>query len=155
MSEIDWELKLGYLIHDVSRLRRNLFDQALSPLGVTRSQWWVLAFLSRNDGMVQTELARELDLGKVALGGLIDRLEKTGSVERRPDPNDRRVKRIFLTPESKKLINRMRRQSHRTNELILSGIDPKDLGAVTDVLEQMKTNLLAALGKSEEAAPAE
>ncbi len=73
---IDWELRLGFLIHDVSRLRRSAFDRCLKPLNVTRSQWWVLAYLSREDGMTQTQLAEELDLGKVAIGGLIDRLEK-------------------------------------------------------------------------------
>ena len=70
---IDWELRLGFLIHDVSRLRRSAFDRCLKPLNVTRSQWWVLACLSRDDGMTQSQLAEELDLGKVAVGGLIDR----------------------------------------------------------------------------------
>ena len=76
--DLNWELRLGFLVHDVSRLRRRVVDRALKPLGVTRSQWWVLAFLSRSDGMSQVALADELDLGKVALGQLIDRLEKTG-----------------------------------------------------------------------------
>ena len=40
----DWELKLGFLIHDVSRLRRSAFDRCLKPMNVTRSQWWVLAY---------------------------------------------------------------------------------------------------------------
>jgi len=31
-------------------------------------QWWVLAYLSREDGMTQSQLAEELDLGKVAVG---------------------------------------------------------------------------------------
>src|SRR5271170_539745 len=95
--DLNWELRLGFLVHDVSRLRRSIVDRVLKPLGVTRSQWWVLAFLSRADGMSQVALAEELDLGKVALGGLIDRLEKTGLVSRRPDDDDRRVKRVFLT----------------------------------------------------------
>ena len=59
---IDWELRLGFLIHDVSRLRRSAFDRCLKPLNVTRSQWWVLAYLSREDGMTQSQLAEELDL---------------------------------------------------------------------------------------------
>ena len=87
----DWELRLGFLIHDVSRLRRSAFDRCLKPLNVTRSQWWVLAYLSRQDGMTQSQLAEELDLGKVAVGGLIDRLEKAGLVRREADANDRRV----------------------------------------------------------------
>jgi hypothetical protein len=80
----DWDLRLGYLIHDVSRLRRMMFDRALAPLGITRSQWWVLAFISRKDGLPQTQLANELDVGKVALGALIDRLETAGFVTRKP-----------------------------------------------------------------------
>ena len=71
LHTIDWELRLGFLIHDVSRLRRSAFDRCLKPLNVTRSQWWVLAYLSREDGMTQSQLAIELDLGKVAVGGLI------------------------------------------------------------------------------------
>ena len=39
------DLRIGFLIHDVSRLRRNTFDQYMKPLGVTRSQWWVIAHL--------------------------------------------------------------------------------------------------------------
>src|SRR5258705_5882675 len=105
----DWELRLGFLIHDVSRLRRSAFDRCLKHLNVTRSQWWVLAYLSREDGMAQSQLAEELDLGKVAVGGLIDRLEKTGLVRREPDATDRRVKRIFLEPKSQQLITRMRK----------------------------------------------
>src|ERR1700759_2701644 len=104
--DLNWELRLGFLVHDVSRLRRRVVDRALKPLGVTRSQWWVLAFLSRSDGMSQVALADELDLGKVALGQLVDRLEKTGFVTRRADGDDRRVKRIFLTKRSHALIAR-------------------------------------------------
>src|ERR1700722_18772873 len=99
--DLNWELRLGFLVRGVSRLRRRVVDRVLKPLGVTRSQWWVLAFLSRSDGMSQVALADELDLGKVALGQLIDRLEKTGFVSRRPDEEDRRVKRGFLTKRSK------------------------------------------------------
>src|SRR4030088_465640 len=105
---VDWELRLGFLIHDVSRLRRSAFDRCLKALNVTRSQWWVLAYLSRQDGMTQTRLAEELDVGKVAMGGLIDRLEKGGLVRRASDELDRRIKRIFLEPLSKKLIAKMR-----------------------------------------------
>src|SRR5438552_4477825 len=109
----DWDLRLGFLIHDVSRLRRSAFDRVLKPLNVTRSQWWVLAYLSREDGMTQSQLAEELDLGKVAMGGLIDRLEKSEFGRREPDATDRRVNRVFLEPKSKQLIARMRKVSHR------------------------------------------
>src|SRR4030095_15963106 len=77
-KDLNANLRFGFLIHDVSRLRRGVVDRSLKPLGITRSQWWVLAFLSRRDGMTQTALADDLDLTKVAIGGLLDRMEAAG-----------------------------------------------------------------------------
>jgi DNA-binding MarR family transcriptional regulator len=148
---IDWELRLGFLIHDVSRLRRSAFDRCLKPLNVTRSQWWVLAYLSREDGMTQSQLAEELDLGKVAVGGLIDRLEKSGLVRRDADATDRRVNRVFLEPKSKQLIARMRKVSHRLNEQILDGLPDPKLETAATTLDAMKRNLLVYLQTTEPA----
>ena len=144
--DLNWELRLGFLVHDVSRLRRRVVDRALKPLGVTRSQWWVLAFLSRSDGMSQVALADELDLGKVALGQLIDRLEKTGFVSRRPDEEDRRVKRVYLSKRSLALIARIRDHVSVTEKEILEKIEPADLKATVRALRGMKENLLTMIG---------
>ncbi|SCK31001.1 DNA-binding transcriptional regulator, MarR family [Variovorax sp. HW608] len=147
----DWELRLGFLIHDVSRLRRSAFDRCLKPLNVTRSQWWVLAYLSREDGMTQSQLAEELDLGKVAVGGLIDRLEKSGLVRRGADATDRRVNRVYLEPKSKQLITRMRKVSHQLNEQILDGLADAKLEVAATTLDAMKRNLLTYLQADEAA----
>ncbi len=149
LHSIDWELHLGYLIHDVSRLRRSAFDRCIKPLNVTRSQWWVIAYLSREDGMTQTRLAEELDVGKVAMGGLIDRLERSGFVRRESDASDRRVKRIFLEPISKRLVQKMRKINHDFNQQILAGIADDDLVTTTKALHTMKDNLLKYLDASE------
>lgn len=149
LHSVDWELRLGFLIHDVSRLRRSAFDRCLKPLSVTRSQWWVLAYLSREDGMTQSQLAEELDIGKVAVGGLIDRLEKSGLVRRDADAGDRRVNRVFLEPKSKQLIARMRKISHRMNEQILVGLSDEQLEASAVTLDGMKANLQTYLSANE------
>jgi DNA-binding MarR family transcriptional regulator len=140
LHTIDWELHLGYLIHDVSRLRRSAFDRCIKPLKVTRSQWWVLAYLSREDGMTQTRLAEELDVGKVAMGGLIDRLERSGFLRREAD---------FLEPLSKRLIQKMRKINHEFNQTVLANLGDKELEATAKSLHIMKTNLLKYLESSE------
>ncbi len=139
----EWDLRLGYLIHDVSRLRRMMFDRALAPLGITRSQWWVLAFISRKDGLPQTQLANELDVGKVAVGALIDRLESSGFVIRQADPVDRRIKRVYVTKQARGFLSRIRKETDKFNATIVNGIDRKQLEATSDALLAMKRNLLA------------
>ena len=139
----DWDLRLGYLIHDVSRLRRMMFDRALAPLGITRSQWWVLAFISRKDGLPQVQLANELDVGKVAVGALIDRLESSGFVIRQADPVDRRVKRVYVTKQARGFLEKLRKETDKFNAQLTHGIDRKALEAASDALLAMKHNLLA------------
>lgn len=141
-SDEDWAIRLGFYIHDTSRLRRIIYNAALKPAGVTRSQAWVLAYLGGKDGMAQSELAGQLDLGKVALGGLVDRLEAAGLVERRADAKDRRVKRIFLTLAGRKVVNKTRSISEPTNAEILAGISPEDVRATARTLRLIKDNLL-------------
>ncbi|MEA3177303.1 MAG: MarR family transcriptional regulator, transcriptional regulator for hemolysin [Gammaproteobacteria bacterium] len=143
---LDREVRFAFLIHDVSRLRRVMFDRIVRGLGTSRSQWWVLAFLSRDDGSPQTNLADELDVGKVALGGLIDRLEEAGMVQRRPDPIDRRVKRVFLTKEGRKLVSQNKELDKSVNETTLQGVSEADFEITMRTLDKMKTNLLAAMG---------
>ena len=141
-SDEDWAIRLGFYIHDTSRLRRIIYNAALKPAGVTRSQAWVLAYLSRKDGMAQSDLAGQLDLGKVALGGLVDRLEAVELVERRADAQDRRVKRIFLTAAGRKVVNKMRAISGPTNAQILANIPAEDVRATARTLRAIKDNLL-------------
>ena len=120
-----------------------MFDRALAPLGITRSQWWVLAFISRKDGLPQTQLANELDVGKVAVGALIDRLESSGFVIRQADAVDRRVKRVYVTKQARGFLEKLRKETDKFNAKIVNGIDRKLLENASDALFAMKRNLLA------------
>jgi DNA-binding MarR family transcriptional regulator len=135
------DLKLGYLIHDVSRLRRKAFDEIVKPLGVTRAQWWIIAHLARHDGMVQTQLAQMLDVGKASLGALLDRLEATGFIERRPEPNDRRAKRVYLTKSSFQLLEKLVAAENAFNATILAGLTDKDRSELIRLLTSIKDAL--------------
>ncbi|WP_428312951.1 MarR family winged helix-turn-helix transcriptional regulator [Hydrocarboniphaga sp.] len=141
-------LRTGFLIHDVSRLRRTVYDQRLKSLGITRSQWWVLANLSRHDGegYMQIELARLLDVGKVTLGGLIDRLESAGFVTRQPDKVDRRSKRVLISAKGKLLITRLEKVSKVVNAEIMDGITEKEEDTLIRLLAKMKQNLIQMEG---------
>ncbi|WP_439620181.1 MarR family winged helix-turn-helix transcriptional regulator [Hyphomonas sp.] len=150
-KHLDASLRFGFLIHDVSRLRRIVVDRALKPLGMTRSQWWMLAFLSRRDGMKQGALAADLDLTKVAVGGLIDRMESAGLVERRSDQRDARAKRIFLTGKGKSLVNRIRSQVEAVETEILSTVTEEQLDVAAEALVSIKRQLLEMLGGDEDA----
>lgn len=149
-KNLDANLRFGFLIHDVSRLRRIVVDRSLKPLGITRSQWWVLAFLSRRDGMTQTALAADLDLTKVAIGGLIDRMETGGFVERRADERDARARRVYLTRAGKQLVATIRDNVDAVETDILSSVSESELDAAARALIKIKARLLDLAGNEVE-----
>jgi len=153
--DLNSSLRFGFLIHDVSRLRRVVVDRSLKPLGITRSQWWVLAFLSRRDGMTQTALAADLDLTKVAIGGLLDRMEDAGFVERRADRNDGRARRVYLTRAGAKMVNTIRESVESIELEILSRVPEEQLNQAADTLRTLKDTLLEMLGGEVEEAEGE
>lgn len=150
-KELDYGLRFGFLIHDVSRLRRIIVDRALKPLGITRSQWWVLAFLSRRDGMRLSALAADLDLTKVAVGGLIERMEAVGLVVRRTDERDARAKRVYLTSEGQSLVNRIREHVETVETAILEPVGEDELEVAAGTLLKMKNRLLDMIGEDNDA----
>ena len=145
-KDLNTNLRFGFLIHDVSRLRRIVVDRSLKPLGITRSQWWVLAFLSRRDGMTQTAMAADLDLTKVAIGGLIDRMETAGFVERRPDATDGRIRRIHLTKAGAKMVSKIRSSVDTIETEILAGVSEEQLNQAAETLRILKRTLLEIAG---------
>jgi MarR family transcriptional regulator, transcriptional regulator for hemolysin len=117
----------------------------MKPLGVTRSQWWVLINASRygDRGITQTELASVMDLGKVAVGGLIDRLESRGFVERRADSSDRRINRVFLTRKAIGVLEKMNKIALEMNTKVMRGISRQRQHALAQTLHDIKDNLIA------------
>ena len=89
---------LAFTINDVARLLRTYADQKAAQFGMSRAKWAVLARLDRFEGLKQAELAEMLDLQPISLTRLLDGLCDNGLIERRPDPEDRRAKRLYPDP---------------------------------------------------------
>jgi DNA-binding MarR family transcriptional regulator len=92
----------------------------------------------------------DLDLTKVAIGGLLDRMESAGFVERRADQSDGRARRVHLTRAGARTVSAIR-QSVETVELeILSRIPDAALEQATETLRTLKDTLLEILGADAE-----
>ena len=139
-------LKIGVLVHELSRLRRRAIDHLLQPLGITGAQWWVLTYISLRPGLSQARLADELNLGKVALGGLIDRMMKLNLIDRRPDDHDKRVNLIFLSEAGMSLATDIRHISSGVQDDALTGVSQQELDIAISVLSRMKDNLERTTG---------
>lgn len=134
-------IAIAYCINDIARMYRTCFDREMSAHGLTRSQWWLLANLQYNDGVSQQRLAELLEMGKSAVGKLVDQLERKGWIERRPNPCDRRAYEIYLTPKIEPLNQEIESQAVELIERSLSNLNQKSREALLVQLEGIKQTL--------------
>src|SRR3546814_10657595 len=90
---------------------------------------------------MHVDLARLLEVGKVTIGGLVDRLESSGHVQRRPDPKDRLAKRVYITDQGWKMIRSMISVAEKMNRKVMAGVSVKELETVERVLLAIKDNI--------------
>lgn len=87
-----WELNMQ--VHDRAMV---LFGPSPVPLDLTVQQLRVLNLVAAEPGLTSQDLARQLAVSPPTASGLVDRLEEKGVLERRRDPDDRRLRRLYLT----------------------------------------------------------
>jgi MarR family transcriptional regulator for hemolysin len=131
-----------------ARLIREAYDRRLAHLDVNLTQAVILAYVFDFGPVTQTKIADHLGQGRAATGATIDRLHERGLVERRPDPDDRRVWLISLTGPGRRLIGRMVEVDELLRAELRAGISRADRQALAAVLEQLQANLGDVIARS-------
>jgi DNA-binding MarR family transcriptional regulator len=139
MTTFDRDLMI--LLHDVARMQRTRFDRWARSYGLTRAQGVILARLYRQPGLSQIEMAAICEVEPITVGRLVDRLEARGLIERRPDPDDRRIRRLHLLPPSEPILARIEDYRADVNTYLLSGVSAEARETVVNVLLHMKHKL--------------
>ena len=132
------------LIHTARRLR-SAFDHRLTELDLNLNQASLLAFVNDFGGTNQTELAEMVGVGRASCGTMIDQLEGRGLVERRPDPDDRRVWLVAITPEGTALVEQFYAVDEEFRKDIRRDISRDERQQLASLLERLGTNVDAIL----------
>lgn len=140
----------GFLLKDVSRLYVARFEQRASAISLTLNQCKALAELERNEGVSQARLAELTGVDPMAMVRILDRMESDRLIERRPDPADRRARRLYLTEEGKPLVAEVWRMAEQTRAELFAGIGKEDRLVFMRVLGQLH----ASAGRFEPLPPA-
>ncbi|MDP1670920.1 MAG: MarR family winged helix-turn-helix transcriptional regulator [Alphaproteobacteria bacterium] len=134
--------EVGWLVYDASRLLMRSVESKVREAGVTSQQWRVLVQLARENGQTQSRLAEEAEIAPAPLGRLLDRLEDQKIIERRPDPTDRRAKRIYLVGgEQGPFFERLRELAMQQFATVYKSVNHADLLELQRLLLKLKSNM--------------
>ncbi|MBP3194331.1 MAG: MarR family transcriptional regulator [Cardiobacteriaceae bacterium] len=144
MSEEIDDLRHGFafLIHDSTRLLNRYYDRRVRTYGITRTQWTLLTYLSRYEGISQTKLAEYMDLAPMTLTRQIDKLEEDGLLIRKQDPRDRRTNLIYLSEKSLPLMNHMHEIAVESKRIALKNFSDSEQEQLRRLLLRVRENLM-------------
>jgi DNA-binding MarR family transcriptional regulator len=135
----DIETTVGFLLAKVHQRGFSLFKEQLDPYNLTPPQFSLLAFLWKEDGLSQAELSEKSQIDRTTMGGLVDRLEKEGLVQRLPHPEDRRAYRICLTERGKSLESGLCTIAQSTLDTFTHNLTPKECDTLRNLLVKMRS----------------
>lgn len=138
---------IGLLVQDVSRLLRRRIDHQAQSIGLTSAQWRVLSAVFRaemlnEEPLHQATLADMMDMEPITLSRQVDRMEAAGLIERRPDPGDRQIKRLYLTEAARPLVDKFRSVASSCYDNVLTGISDEEVELVVGILTRVRANLV-------------
>ena len=139
---------IGYVLSDVARLMRTVFDRRVRDIGLTRAQWLVLTRLYRRPGASQTELAVMLEIDRASAGRMLDRMQKNGWVERHADSEDRRINRLYLTDDARRAHMALWAIAEATVDDALAPLSARERDQFTRLAARVKGQLQSLAGSN-------
>jgi DNA-binding MarR family transcriptional regulator len=134
----------GFLVSQISRLQARTFEKLLRESGVDAfngPQGRILYVLWEHERLTITGISRLTSLSKTALTSMLDRMESSGLLERRPDSENRRQTFICITPKAKAYREEYNRVSEQMNQVFYRGFDAVEIEAFEDNLRKIIQNL--------------
>jgi DNA-binding MarR family transcriptional regulator len=131
------EVLLRFFRQHYSRIH-SLFEQ----IGVYRGQPPILRQLSKEEGVPQSALAKCQHLAPATVTKMLQRMEQAGLIERRPDPTDQRITRVYLTQPGRDIQDSIRQRERQVTEEMLLGFSPQEKEQLAQYLVRMQENLL-------------
>jgi MarR family transcriptional regulator, organic hydroperoxide resistance regulator len=130
---------VGVLLAQVCRQHRQNAETALNTIGLHTGQEFLIILLSEQDGLTQNELAEIIKVQPPTISKMLARLGNL--IERRPDKEDARISRVYLTDEGRKIVTDIYKIWQSLEERTTTGLSLMEQALLRRLLMQLLTNL--------------
>jgi len=142
MAAFEISETIGYLLIQIFRSHRSALQVALADHELHPGQELLLLQLGEQDGLTQSELVLRLQIQPPTLTRMLNRMVSTGIIERKPDPGDRRISRVYLTPTGRKLQKPILDIWIELENSILAKLTPDQKSILQNLLQRVYLNSL-------------
>jgi DNA-binding MarR family transcriptional regulator len=129
---------VGFLISQIGFVSSKRFAEALEPIGLDPREFLLLRFVAASEGQSQQALSERLAVPASRMVALVDHLEEAGFIERRPDPEDRRVRGLHLTRRGRAVLEKAGKIAIDYETRLCAGINREERDLLIDLLHKLQ-----------------
>lgn len=133
---------LGRLLGRICRLNRRFMHALWDELGLYRGQPFLLGVLWEQEGITHSELANRMQVSPATVTNMLKRMEKAGFVERRPDAEDQRVSRVYLTGVGREIRGRVDQHWQEVEAQVFGTFSEQELETLRELLTRVQQELV-------------
>jgi DNA-binding MarR family transcriptional regulator len=131
---------LGKYFSIIHRYGYSFFEKQLAHLNISGGDLSYIFVISRNEGLSQDELSTSLGVDKTTTARIVKKLLSLGYVARHHDHNDKRIYRLYLTPQARAIIPQIRKTLKAWNTAISRGLSATEKAQLQKALRHMAEN---------------
>lgn len=139
--------ELDRLLVEICRLHYTRAHALFETIGLYRGQPPLLRILTEQEGLAQRELADLLGVKPATISKMLERMERAGFLERRPDPKDQRVSRVYLTAQGRAVQDQVRGLLSTIAQETFAGLTPEERALLHGFLARVRQNLVQVTGE--------
>ena len=146
MSSSPKSESIDFLLAQICRLHHARAHTLLETLGLYHGQPPMLRALWKQEGLTHSELAARLHVQPATMTKMVQRMEKAGFIERKSDPNDQRVSRVYLTDAGRAVKAEVKQVWRTLEDETFDGFTMEERVLLRRFFLQMRENLLQVTG---------
>ena len=127
----------AFLLAQLGAHAATLFAERLAPLHLTPPDTGILRLLRMAPGISQQELSARLQIHPSRLVAILDNLEKRTLVERKPNPQDRRLYSLHLTKDGSEILQQIGKVAREHQDALLSTLSSEERAQLTELLHRV------------------
>ncbi|WP_276732797.1 MarR family transcriptional regulator [Bacillus sp. (in: firmicutes)] len=125
----------------IARALDSISNIEFKDLDLTRGQYLYLVRIYENPGIIQEKLAEMIKVDRTTAARAIKKLEMQGFIQKRPDEQNKKIKKLYPTEKAKKVYPLLRREGEHSMEVALTGFTSEEKETIFKLVHRVRKNV--------------
>ncbi|MGM9929721.1 MAG: MarR family winged helix-turn-helix transcriptional regulator [Bacillus sp. (in: firmicutes)] len=125
----------------IARALDSISNIEFKEYDLTKGQYLYLVRIYENPGIIQEKVAEMIKVDRTTASRAIKKLEMNDFIEKKSDPQNKKIKRLYATEKGKKVYPFIKREHDYSNSVALSGFSETEIETIFTLLQRARKNV--------------